>query len=174
VTSDTSKSPTPSQSGAETDGATLEAVEQKLAPVLEGIPEPKRTEIRHQIEQTFMAAVVRAGTAAPQLDPETAKILADTVQRDNDNKFKFLSQKQADTAKRESMAHQLATARHRDLMKPIVWAVIGITFVSVVAGLWFIAAGHESVGSSLLTGIFGALLGYLGGLGTSGHLKGHS
>lgn len=157
-------------SSAEPGAAIPQTVEQQLAPVLEGIPEPKRTEIVHTIEQQFMA-VVRGGMSGPQIDPETAKILADTIQRDNDNKFKYLSQKQADAAAKEIREHSLATARHRDLMRPIVWAVIAITVVSVLAGLWFISAGHETIGSSLLTGIFGALLGYLGGLGTSGHTK---
>lgn len=71
----------------------------------------------------------------------------------------------------EIREHDLALARHRDLMRPIVWAVILIAIASIGAGLAFIATGHDAVGSSLLTGIFGALLGYLGGLGTSGHLK---
>ncbi len=78
-------------------------------------------------------AVVRSGMT-PQIDPETAKILAETIQRDNDNKFKYLSQKQADAAASENREHALATARHRDLMRPIVWAVIGITFIHFCVG----------------------------------------
>ena len=69
-------------------------------------------------------AVVRSGMS-PQIDPETPKILAGTIEKDNDNKFRYLTQKQTDVAAREIREHQLATARHSDLMKPIVlWAVI--------------------------------------------------
>jgi hypothetical protein len=114
-------------------------------------------------------AVVKGGMT-PQIDPETAKILAGTLEKDNDNKFRYLTQKQTDSAAKEIRDHTLSSARHHDLMRPIVWAVILITVVSVVAGLAFIATGHDAVGSSLLTGVFGALLGYVGGLGTSGHL----
>ena len=114
-------------------------------------------------------AVVRSGMS-PQIDPETAKVLAVTIEKDNDNKFRYLTQKQADAAAQEVRAHDPAAARHRDLMRPIVWAVILIALSSVAGGLAFIATGHEAVGSSLPTGTFGALLGYLGGLGTSGQL----
>lgn len=35
-------------------------------------------------------AVVRGGMT-PQIEPETAKILAVTIEKDNDNKFRYLS-----------------------------------------------------------------------------------
>ena len=145
-----------------------QSVEASLQPVIKDLPEPKQQEIVRTFEQQFMA-VVRGGMT-PQIDPETAKILAVTIEKDNDNKFHYLTQKQADAAAQETREHDLAIARHRDLMRPIVWAVILIAIASVAAGLAFIVTGHDAVGSSLLTGIFGALLGYLGGLGTSGHL----
>ncbi len=143
-------------------------VEASLEPVIKDLPAPKQQEIVRTLEQQFMA-VVKSGMN-PQIDPETAKILAVTIEKDNDNKFRYLTQKQADTAALEKREYDLAIARHRDLMRPIVWAVILIAIASIGAGLAFIASGHDAVGSSLLTGIFGALLGYLGGLGTSGHL----
>jgi len=142
-------------------------VEASLQPVIKDLPEPKQKEIVRTLEQQFMAVV--KGGMTPQLDPETAKILAVTIEKENDNKFRYLTQKQADEAAKEIRDDELTTARHRDLMRPIVWSAILITVASVTAGLVFIATGHEAVGSSLLTGVFGALLGYLGGLGTSGH-----
>ena len=160
----------PAPVDGQADASVPQTLEQSLTPVLEGLPEPKKKEIVQVVHQQF-TAVVRAGMSGPQIDPETAKILADTIQRDNDNKFRYLSQKQSDTAARETRGHELAKARHRDLMRPIVWAVVAITVISIMAGLWFINSGHETIGSSLLTGIFGALLGYLGGLGTSGHIR---
>ena len=155
--------------GDEAESPVPPTVEASLQPLIKDLPEPKQKEIVRTFEQQFMA-VIRGGMT-PQIDPETAKILAGTLEKDNDNKFRYLTQKQADTAAQEAREHALVTARHRDLMKPIVYAVILIAVSSVAAGLIFIATGHESVGSSLLTGIFGALLGYLGGLGTSGHLS---
>ncbi len=78
-------------------------------------------------------AVVRGGMT-PQIDPETAKILAVTIEKDNDNKFRYLTQKQSDAAAQQAKEHELSAARHRDLMRPIVWAVILIAIVSVGAG----------------------------------------
>ena len=114
-------------------------------------------------------AVVRGGMT-PQIDPETAKILANTLEKDNDNKFKYLTQKQADFASEQARQHDFAVVCHRDsvgLLKPILGASILLVIGTVTAGIYFISNGQEAVGSSLLTGIFGLLFGYLGGLGTS-------
>lgn len=156
-------------SARDAPGIAAKAVEASLEPIIRDIPEPKKSEIVRVFEQNTMAVFRSVG--GPPIDPETAKILAETTQRDNDNKFKYLSQKQADTAAREERQHHLATAQHKDLVKPIVWAVVLTTVASVAAGIAFIAFGKEAVGSSILTGIFGALLGYLGGLGTAGHFQ---
>jgi hypothetical protein len=143
-------------------------VEDSLQPVIKDLPPPKQQEIVRTFDQQFMA-VVRSGLN-PQIDPETAKILASTLEKDNDNKFRFLTQKQTDSAAQEARSHEFAVTCHRDsisLLKPIIFATIALVTLAVAAGIYFIANGREAVGSSLLTGIFGLLFGYLGGLGTS-------
>lgn len=153
------------------DPSASEVVEAELQPVIKDLPPGKQQEIVRTVERSFeqqFMAVVRGG-GGPQLDAETAKILAASIDRDNDNKFKYLTQQQANSATRDEHTHQVSMARHHDLVRPIVWAVIMIAVGSVAAGLAFIAYGHETVGGSLLTGVFSALLGYLGGLGTAKH-----
>lgn len=149
---------------------TPKTVEASLEPVIKDLPEPTQREIVRVVEQQFMA-VVRSGMAGPQIDPETAKILADTLQKDNENKFQYLIRKQADAAAQQERADGLASAQHKDLARPIVWAAVSVTVLTVLAGLYFIAIGKDAIGGGLISGIFGALLGFLGGLGTAGHLQ---
>jgi len=163
----------PTESAAPPGDGAAEAkaleVKAHLEPVIKDLPERKKEEIVHTVEQTMMAFVRGGGN--PPIDPETAKVLAATIERDNENKFKFLTQKQADEAKRQERDDTLTVRRHNDLVKPTVWAGILLALGSVAAGIYFIGIGREAIGSSLLTGVFGALFGFLGGLGTAKHLR---
>jgi hypothetical protein len=148
-----------------TDGPQTTLVPAQVQEVIKDLPAPKRQEIVHSIQETITAAI-RIGQTPP-VDPETAKILASTIEKDNDNKFRYLTQKQADSAKEREREQSLEAAHHTDIVRPVVWAVIAVTLIAVGSGVYFISIGKEAIGSSLLTGIFGAILGFLGGLGTA-------
>ena len=137
----------------------------KVESAIKDLPEPKQQEIVHSVQEAMIAVINRGGQ--PPIDAETAKILSATIEKDNENKFKFLTQKQADSAAESQRTYQLKLAQHKDLMRPCVWAVVLITIAGTIAGFAFIAQGKEAIGSSILTGIFGALLGFLGGLGAA-------
>jgi hypothetical protein len=140
---------------------------EELQRILPDLSPSKRTEVLQYIF-SFMTRVDKS--AGPPIDPETVHILTASIDKDNEYKFKYLSQKQADSAVQEGRDHEFATERHRDgikLLKPIIYAAIFVVLGSILAGIYFIGNGREAVGSSLLTGTFGALAGFLGGLGTS-------
>lgn len=157
------------------EGGSEPTVVESLQPVIQDLPQPKQQEITRTVERTIehqMMAVFRGGMG-PQMDPETAKILATTIEKDNDNKFKYLTQKQSDIAARETREHTYSLQCHTDgisLLRPIIYSSIVIVITSVVSGIYFISHGQEAVGSSLLTGVFGLLFGYLGGLGSSNYM----
>jgi hypothetical protein len=154
----------------------LQTVEAKLATVLNDVPvsEPQKQQIIHKIEETFMAAIATNVQNAPRLDPETVKIIAVTVEKDNDNKFKYLTQKQANDAAKQLRDHEFAVVCHTDnvrLFRPVLISAMLVFVGCVTAGIYFIAIGREAVGSGILSGVFGAAFGYLGGLGTANYFK---
>ena len=159
-----------------TNGATPAqvVVEATLAPVLDDLPAPKQQEIIHKVEETFTAMFAASVQGGPRLDPETVKIISATVEKDNDNKFKYLTQKQANDAVKQQRDHEFAVVCHRDnvrLFAPVLISAIAVFVGCVSAGIYFIAMGREAVGSGILSGVFGAAFGYLGGLGTANFFK---
>ena len=57
------------------------------------------------------------------------------------------------------------------LARPMVYAAIMVIIGTTTAGIWLAATGHETLGASILSGVFSAVLGYLGGLGTANFFK---
>jgi hypothetical protein len=147
--------------------------EPKLETAIKDLPEPKQNEIRQSIQETFMGFIERS-SAGPKMDPETAKILVASADRDNDHKFQFLSQKQGDSARQNEREHNLEVQRHIDRMKlarPILYVSLALIAGCTVSGIYLSATGHDALGASILSGIFGAVFGYLGGLGTANFFK---
>ena len=152
--------------------ALVPQVEAKLQPIIEDLPQEKQQQIRHTLEDTFMGFVANLG--GPKIDPETARILAESQDKEGERRFQYLQTKQQNLAKEKERAHELAQERHRHtyrLMWPIVIVALLIVVGCVASGILLAATGHEILGASILTGIFAALLGYLGGLGTAKFFK---
>jgi hypothetical protein len=149
-------------SALSTPGSNVEA---KLEEIIEAVPAPKREGVRHSLQE-FFGYIERS---SPRIDPEVAKILAESNDRDNDNKFKYLTRKQELEAEESKREHELAVKRHDSTIKllwPILIAVIILVLGCVGAGIYLAATGHETLGFSILSAIVTAVFAYLGGLGT--------
>ena len=144
-------------------------LERQLEPVIKDLPPEKQQAIRHTFEQQFMAAFVERSTG-PRIDAETARIIASTIEKDNENKFQYLTQKEKDAAEASRQEQSYRELLHKDRVKllwPIVLTVLLVVVGCVAVGIYLAANGHEILGASILTGIFAAIFGYLGGLGTA-------
>jgi hypothetical protein len=154
-------------------------VDSKLAEIMEELPAEKRELVRHTIQEMFVGIMERS--SSPQITPEVAKIITESQDKDNEHKFQFLTQKQRDEAEAEKRADDLRTKQHDfnctkhsnrfSLMKPIIWAVLALVVGLTIAGVWLLVIGKEAIGSALLSGLWGAVFGYLAGFGTSNFFK---
>lgn len=148
-----------------------EVVEQRLEEVVRDLPEQKQREVKTTIHE-FMALVERG--VGPRIDPETAKILTASADKDNEFRFKYLTQKQKDTANQAERDHTLETTRHNDRVKmfwPILITVLITTVGCLAVGIYLAATGHDILGTGLITGTAFAVAGYLAGCGTSNFFK---
>ena len=146
-----------------------EAIEE----IIEAIPTPeKREQARHLIEETFVGLIERS--SSNQINPDVAKILADSADRDNDNKFKFLTQKQQDAATAQQRKDELTAQKHKDrvsIIKPVIVFVMVMVILCLSVGIYLSVTGKETLGASLITGVLTAVLSYLAGVGTSDFFK---
>jgi hypothetical protein len=146
------------------------AVEAKLQEIIEAVPAPQREEVRHTFQE-FMGYVERSG---PRVDPEVARILAASNDKDNENKFKYLAQKQQLAAEENEREHKLEVMRHQDRVR-FFWPILISTLVVVIGclsiGIYLAATGHDILGASLITGTAFAIAGYLAGIGTADFFK---
>jgi hypothetical protein len=148
-----------------------DVVEQKLEEVVRDLPESKQREVKTTIHE-FMALVERG--VGPRIDAETAKILTASADKDNEFRFKYLSQKQKDTAEQIAREHELETTKHRDRVRifwPILITVLPTTVGCLVVGIYLAATGHDILGTGLITGTAFAVAGYLAGCGTANFFK---
>jgi hypothetical protein len=144
---------------------------QKLVEEL-NVPAPKKQEIRHVIQEVFMGFMERS--AGQKMDPETARIVSESVIKDNDNKFHFLMQKQKDEAAEKERGHNLEIIKHGDRVKflwPIVIVSIGIIVAGLITGVYLSVNGHETLGTGILATILAGIFSYLAGLGTANFFK---
>lgn len=139
---------------------------------IEAIPEPQRQEARSLIQKEFHSHIERSGIST--INPEVAKILVESQDKDNEHKFQFLTQKQkddADEALRRDTFKEKKHDNHFSLIKPIIFVVLFVVVGSTAIGLYFCYVGKEALGAALLAGIWGAVFGYLAGFGTSNFFK---
>lgn len=145
-------------------------IEDKLEQIIEAVPAPQREQFRNNVQE-FMGFVERSG---PRVDPEVARILAASNDKDNDNKFKYLTQKQQLAAEESKRGHELEVIRHKDRVK-FFWPILITTLILVagclVVGIYLAATGRDVLGSSLITGTAFAVAGYLAGIGTADFFK---
>lgn len=141
-------------------------VEQKLEAFAKDLPENKQEEFKHTIHEVFAMFMERSG--GPRIDSETAKILAASADKDNDLRFRYLSQKQKDTADQKERDQKLEERRLTYLVRfiwPILIAVLIVAIGGISAGIYFASTGREMLGSNLLTGFITAILAFIGGMG---------
>lgn len=150
-----------------------DVVEQRLNEALKDLPPPKQEMVRESVHEMFMAIVQRG--AAPTIDAETAKILADSSDKEHEYRFKFRTQVQKDTADQNLREHEFDKIKHTDkvkLFKPILITVLVTVVGCLGIGIYLAATGQELLGTGLITGTAFAVAGYLAGVGTSGFFTG--
>lgn len=138
--------------------------EENLEKIIERVPPEQYPTL---LRETLIG-IVREG-ASPKIDPETFKIAAATIERENENKFQYLMKKLDVDAKTKSDDHQLDRERHRSttrLLWPILISTIVLVLGCITAGIFLAARGQETLGFSILSATVAALFSYLGGLGT--------
>jgi hypothetical protein len=158
----------PKESRSQTDSVLPPAEEKKLEAIIEkGVERIPPDQFPTFFRDTLIAFIERG--AGPKIDPESFKIAAATVEKDNDNRLTYLMRKLELEDEKHKRDHTLETARQNSTVKmlwPILLAVIILVIGCVTSGIYLAATGKETLGFSILSGTVAALFSYLGGLGT--------
>ena len=124
---------------------------EKIEEILDAIPVPEQKEEARSILREFTKIVERPS----QLDPVTAQIITESLDKDNERKFQYLTQKQKDGTELEKEEISFRREKHRDsfsLVKPIVFFVLFVVAICIITGIWLCVNGKETLGASLITG----------------------
>ena len=144
------------------------AQEKKLEAILEkGVEKIPPEQFPNLFRDTLIAFIER-GTG-PRIDPETLKIAAATLEKDNENKFQYLVKKLETDANTKNDDREFDKEKFRSTTKllwPIVLAIIVVILGLISSGIYLAAIGKETLGFSILSATLAALFSYLGGLGT--------
>lgn len=157
---------------ASTRASSLQVDERALEKLIDSVPPAKREEFQHTFQQILMAFVERS--SGPNINPETAKILAASADKESDHRFEFLVQKQKDEADESKRGYEFEVMRHKDRVKifwPILITVLVVTVGCLAVGIYLAATGHNQLGTGIITGTSFAVAGYLAGVGTSGFFR---
>jgi hypothetical protein len=135
--------------------------------------QPKTHQSPAKTQQSSSLTAVQ-GALSPRIDPETARIITASLDRDNEHKFQYLTQRQRDEAEASKREHDFAIIQHADRRK-MLWPILICALFMVVggttSGIYLAANGHDVLGGSLLTGILSGLFAFLAGLGTANFFK---
>jgi hypothetical protein len=140
------------------------AAEEKLERIIERVPPEQYPTL---LRETLIG-IIREG-ASPKIDPETFKIAAATVEKDNENRFQYLMKKLDVDAKTKNDDCEFEKEKFRSvtrLLWPILSAAIVLVLGCITSGIYLAATGRETLGFSILSATVAALFSYLGGLGT--------
>ena len=149
-----------------------DVIEQKLNEALKDLPQPKQELFRESVHELFMGIVQRG--SIPTIDAETAKILADSADKEHEYRFKFRTQVQKDSAEESLREHEFERIKYESRVKlfvPILATVLITVVGCLVVGIYLASNGRELLGTGLITGTAFAVAGYLAGVGTSGFFK---
>jgi len=150
------------------DAALAPAEEKKLETIIEkGVEKIPPDQFPTFFRDTLLAYIERG--AGPRIDPETFKIAAATVEKDNDNKLAYLMRKLEVEDTQHKRDHELEVEQSRSTRKmcwPILLAVIFLVVGCITVGIYLAATGKDTLGFSILSATVAALFAYLGGLGT--------
>jgi F0F1-type ATP synthase assembly protein I len=143
---------------------------EKIEEIIDAIPvEEKKVEAR-SILREFTKIIERPS----QLDPATVHIITESLDKDNERKFQYLTQKQKDETEIEKQEIDFRREKHRDgfsLVKPIVFFVLILVAICILTGIWLCVNGQPTLGASLITGSLSAVLSFAAGFGTSTFFK---
>ncbi len=142
---------------------------ERLVEKLETLPQPTR-----EVVEKLFVGLFRESGFSPKLDPEVVRILSASIDKDNENKFQYLTQKQHDATdiKRREQDQEAVRHGHRiKLLWPILTAAIVGGLGMTGTGVWFIATGKEAIGGGIIASVLSAAFAYLGGLGTARFFK---
>lgn len=160
------------QKEAQESSPPVKEVEQQLQAAIKNLPPQEQEKVRHVFTETMMGFFQSGG--GTKLDPETAKILAATVEKDNEYKFQYLSLKEKNEAEARKREDDHEATQWRDkvaLSKPILYISLIVIPVCLFIGIWLAATGREMLGSNLITAVLTGLFAFLAGLGTSNLFK---
>lgn len=167
---DKSQNLVPQPKDANTTPAPEKDEEEKLEAIIDKLP-PEQ--VQHTLREFIFGIIERSGST-PKVDPEVFKIAAATVEKDNENKFKYLTQKQADEAAKSIRDDEFRGVQHRDHVKlfwPILIFVLVVVLGCIASGIYLAVNGHDNLGTGLITGASFMVAGYLAGAGTSDVFK---
>ncbi len=166
-----SEPPEKAPNGSEKADTPAKREEDKLEAIIDKLPPDQA---QHTLRELFFGIIER-GSSGPRIDPEVMKIAAASVDKDNENKFKYLTQKQVDEAAKSLRDDEFRTVRHTAQIK-LFWPVLITVLVAIVgcivAGIYLAVNGHETLGIGLIAGAAFSVLGYLAGAGTADIFKG--
>lgn len=143
--------------------------EPSLEGILEDLPPEKQSKL---VREMFVGFMERS--AQPSITPEVARILAESQDKDNENKFQYLTKQLDKENDKDKRNHEFRLKKHDDnfsIIKPIIWGVVLLVIGTTIAGIWLCVIGKEAIGAAILSGIWGAVFGYLAGFGTSNFFK---
>jgi hypothetical protein len=150
--------------------------ESKLERIIDTLPpEQKQTILR----EVIFGIIERGST--PKVDPEVVKIAAASVDKDNENKYRFLSQKEANKAEQDKRECELKDKEHDlkvrrfdsqvKMLWPILISLIILIVGCIASGIYLAATGRDTLGFSILSATISAVFAFLGGLGTAHFFK---
>ena len=147
---------------------------EKMEEFIDAIPAEQQKEearsILREISRDFTQIIERPS----QTDPETVKIISDNLDKDNERRFQFLTQKERNNAELEQSELEFRKEKHANsfsLIRPIVVFVLLIVTACLVVGIWLCVIGKETLGASLITGSLSGVLSFAAGFGMSGQFK---
>ena len=143
---------------------------EKIEEILDAIPVPEQKEEARSILREFTKIVERPS----QVDPITAQIITESLDKDNERKFQYLTQKQKDETELEKEEISFRREKHRDgfsLVRPIVYFVLGLVAICIIVGIWLCLNGQPTLGASLITGSLSSVLSFAAGFGATTFFK---
>lgn len=146
-----------------------EIAEAELERIIDKLP-PEQ--VQHTIRELIFGIIERG--ASPKADPEALKIAAASVDKDNENKFHYLTQKETNKAEKEKREHELKVKRYdaqSKMLWPILISIIVLVLGCISSGIYLAATGRDVLGFSILSATISAVFAFFGGWGMAHFFK---
>jgi hypothetical protein len=136
----------------------------KKALAEQNIPQPQQERIVETFREVFTTYIER--NTGAEIDPEIFKIVAASIDKEQENKLKYFTLKEQNSAEKSKREHDFEVERHRDVFKivrPVVYVVLTTFPILLFIGIYLAATGHETLGASILSTVITSFLSYLAG-----------